>query len=472
MSDAGPGIPPPADGTDRPRSGPLVDAAMLGLACGAILVPLNSTMLAVALPSIMAEFGVTAATVASLVTVYLGAVAIALPTSGSLGDRFGHRPMFLLGVVAFALASTLAATATSFEVLALSRVLQAASGALVSTSSVSLLRMIAPADRRGAAFGLFDMLVSTSAAIGPLIGGLLVGGLGWRAMFLVAVPVAALAAILVATLPSMRTPEHRSTPRPIDLPGLALLATTLIALLAGIQGVESGGTSALALVLVPALAAIFVVVELRTEHPAVDPRLFASPAFTAATLGIFGATIVLHATFVFVPLLVERLQGGDPLTSGLVLLGISAFGAVAAPIGGRMSDAAGRRQPAVVGMVLAAAALVGLWLVAPETTPIVLGGLLAVVGFGMGMAGSPRQTAALETVEPSRVGMAAGTYYTGRYIGGAIGATLAGSILGGAVTGAAISTGFAVLAVVAGLVAAVSLLLPGRPVRRPVVAVG
>ncbi|HET9346119.1 MAG TPA: DHA2 family efflux MFS transporter permease subunit [Candidatus Limnocylindrales bacterium] len=472
MSDAGPRISPLPDGPSRPRSGPLVDAAMLGLASGAILVPLNSTMLAVALPSIMAEFGVTAATVASLVTVYLGAVAIALPTSGSLGDRFGHRPMFLVGVVAFGLASTLAATAASFEVLALSRVLQAASGALVSTSSVSLLRMIAPADRRGAAFGLFDMLVSTSAAIGPLIGGLLVGGLGWRAMFLVAVPIAAIAAVVVATLPTMRAPEQRLPPRPIDLPGLALLAATLIALLAGIQGLENGGTTTLGLVVAPVLLVVFVAVELRTKHPAVDPRLFASPAFTAATLGIFGATIVLHATFVFVPLLVERLQGGDPLTSGLVLLGISALGAVAAPIGGRMSDAVGRRQPAVIGMVLAAAALVGLWAVAPESTPVVLGGLLAIVGFGMGMAGSPRQTAALETVEPGRVGMAAGTYYTGRYIGGAIGATLAGAILGGAVTGVAISTGFALLAVVAGLVAAVSMLLPGRAIRQPIAATG
>ena len=109
----------------------LISGAMLGLASGAILVPLNSTMLAVALPSISQEFEVGPATVASLVTLYLGAVAIALPASGSLGDRFGHRRVFLIGVGGFALASALAASATSFEVLALSRVLQAATGALV-----------------------------------------------------------------------------------------------------------------------------------------------------------------------------------------------------------------------------------------------------------------------------------------------------------------------------------------------------
>ena len=151
-------------------------------------------------------------------------------------------------------------------------------------------------------------------------------------------------------------------------------------------------------------------------------------------VGVFGATVILHATLVLVPLLVERLQGGDAQTSGFVLLGISALGAIAAPIGGRRSDVVGRRQPAVIGTVASAVGLAALWLVAPEASTLMLGLLLALVGFGMGMAGPPRQTAALETIEPERVGMAAGTYLTGRYIGGALGATLAGAVLGGTVT--------------------------------------
>ncbi len=436
--------------------------AMLGLASGAILVPLNSTMLAVALPSVMGEFDVGAATVASLVTLYLGAVAIALPASGSLGDRFGHRRVFLAGVGAFALASGLAATAVSFEVLALSRVLQAVTGALVSTSSVALLRAMAPPDRRGSAFGLFDMLVSTSAAVGPLVGGLLVGGLGWRSMFVVAVPIALLAAFAVGALaPSQRVDAH-ATPRRIDLPGLGLLAAFLIALLLGLRGLENGGPEAVAVLTAPALLVAFVLVERRTDHPAVDPRLFASRSFTAAVVGVFGATVILHATLVLVPLLVERLQGGNAQTSGFVLLGISALGAIAAPIGGRVSDAVGRRRPAVLGMLASVAGLVALWLVAPEASTLVLGLLLAIVGFGMGMSGSPRQTAALEMIEPERVGMAAGTYLTGRYIGGALGATLAGAVLGGTVTAAGVSTGFGILAAVAIAVAVTSLFLPAR----------
>ena len=452
----------------------LLDGRMLGLASGAILVPLNSTMLAVALPSIMTEFGVGAATVASLVTLYLGAVAIALPASGTLGDRYGHRRVFLVGVVAFALASTLAAVAPAFAILALSRVLQAVSGALVSTSSVALLRAMAAEDRRGATFGLFDMLVSTSAAVGPLIGGLLVAGFGWRALFFVAVPVAVLAAVAVGRQPTP-TVETRDgsdagaakvpgRPRSIDVPGLVLLAGFLVALLAGLRGLEDGGPAAAALVAAPLLLGVFVLFELRRPDPAVDPRLFATRPYAGAVLGVLGATVILHATLVLVPLLVQEVQGGGAQTSGFVLLGISAFGAVAAPFGGRMSDAVGRRRPAVLGALLCAFGLLLLWSVAAGAMAIVLAAILALVGFGMGMAGSPRQTAALESIEPERVGMAAGTYLTGRYLGGALGATLAGAVLGGTVTAAGVTQGFGILTLVGLGVAGVSLLLPGRRV--------
>ncbi|MCI0344468.1 MAG: MFS transporter, partial [Chloroflexi bacterium] len=179
---------------------PLLTALMVGLASGAILVPLNSTMLAVGLPGVMSDFGLGPSTVASLVTLYLGSVAIALPLSGALGDRYGHRPMFVAGVLGFGAASLLAAVATSFAVLEVARVLQAACGALVSTTSTALVRESAPAERRGEAFGIFDLLVSTSAAVGPFVGGLLVAAFGWRSTFVVAIPIALLAAVLVAVI--------------------------------------------------------------------------------------------------------------------------------------------------------------------------------------------------------------------------------------------------------------------------------
>ena len=459
----------------------LLSPAMLGVASGAVLVPLNSTMLAVALPSVMDEFGIGPETVSSLVTLYLGAVTVALPASGSLGDRFGQRRVFLAGVVAFALSSLLAAVSPSFELLALARILQAVSGALVSTTSVALVRAMSPPDRRGAAFGLFDMLVSTSAAIGPFVGGVLVGAFGWRSLFVIAVPVALFAALMVGLVvrPDRVTagaPARRRATSPPGNPGRSTsaawssLAALLIALLAAIRAAGDGGFGSLAAVAVIPLAFLFVRFELASDHPAVDPRLFTIRPFAAAVLGVMGATVVLHGAFILIPLLVEELLHGDARTAGLVLLAISAVGAIAAPVGGRLSDRYGRRLPVVAGSLCLTAGLVALWWFAADSSAAVIALLLGIVGLGLGLSGSPRQAAAMDAVTADRVGMAAGTYYTGRYLGGVIGASLAGAVLGATVTGAGVTLGFGLLALVGVAIVAVSFGLPDRPVRRATAA--
>lgn len=457
---SGPSSAGTAPGGRAPR---LLSAAMLGVASGAILVPLNSTMLAIALPGVAGDFGLGANAVSSLVTLYLGAVAVALPVGGSIGDRFGHRPAFLLGVLAFAAASALAAIATTFEVLEVSRVGQAASGALISTSSAALIRESAPPSRQGEAFGLFDLLVSTSAAVGPFIGGLLVGGFGWRSLFVLAVPIGIVAAAFVGLALRPETPDEMAASRraanPIDVPGLALLALAILAFVVAVRG--GGGIGLVAALAVVPLLVVFVAVELRRDRPAVDPRLFLRRPFAAAVAGVFGATVILHGSFVLVPFLVEDLLRETALTSGIVLLGLAGVGAVVAPFGGRFSDRNGRRTVVVTGSAVSAIGLTALWLGTPAATALTVAALLGVVGFGNGLV-SPRQAAALESVEKSRVGMAAGTYYTGRYLGGVVGASLAGAILGAQVTTAGVATGFAVLTAVGVGVALVSLGLRGR----------
>jgi EmrB/QacA subfamily drug resistance transporter len=459
----------PAATAPRGRTPRLLTAAMLGVAGGAILVPLNSTMLAVALPGVMGDFGLGANQVSSLVTLYLGAVAVALPVGGSIGDRYGHRRAFLVGVIGFVLASALAAVTGSFELLEVSRVGQAASGALISTSSASLVRQTAPSTRQGEAFGLFDLLVSTSAAVGPFIGGIVVGAFGWRSMFFLAVPIGLAAAAFVglALRPSRSVrpdaesgshTEHHPA-RPIDVPGLLLLGLTITAFLVALRD-DTGGLRAIGALAVLPLAAVFVVVELREDHPAVDPRLFVNRPFAAALLGVFGATVILHGSFILVPLTVEQLLGASPATSGAALLGIAGVAAIVAPFGGRLSDRRGRRLLVVTGAAISAAGLAVLALPGATASVVVIAALLGVVGFGNGLT-SPRQAAALESVERSRVGMAAGTYYTGRYLGGLVGASLAGAVLGTQVTFAGASTGFAILAVVGVAVAIASLGLRG-----------
>jgi EmrB/QacA subfamily drug resistance transporter len=445
---------------------------LLGLASGAILVPLNSTMLAVALPGIMDEFGLGANTVASLVTLYLGAVAVALPVSGSLGDRYGHRRVFVAGVIGFGAASLVAAVATSFVVLEIARVLQAACGALVSTTSAALVRETTPPARSGEAFGVFDLLVSTSAAVGPFIGGLLVGSFGWRSLFVVAIPVALVAAALVGVLLRPSTARAGRLDRadglaarsaPVDVAGLAVLALIVVGLLVvlrnGLDGIGPAAAIGTALLVV-----LFVVLELRIDRPAVDVRLLRRPSFAAALVGVFGATVVLHGCFLLVPLLVERLLDGTARTSGLVLLGIAGVSALVAPFGGRASDRRGRRVVVFAGSAICAAGLGGLALPAGIGSAATVAILLGVVGLGLGLSGAPRQAAAFDGIEAGRIGMAAGTYFTARYLGGVLGASIAGAVLGGAVTGGGVSLGFGILAIAAIVVAVASVGLPNQSI--------
>jgi MFS family permease len=470
----------------------LLTPILFGIASGSILVPLNSTMLAVALPGVMDEFGLGADNVATLVSLYLAAVAIALPVGGTLGDRYGARRTFLVGVLGFGLASLIAAVAGSFLLLQVARVLQAATGALVSTSAAVLIRESAPAERRGETFGLFDGLTSVSAAIGPFIGGVLVGAFGWRSMFIVAVPIALLSAGLVgfvlhpdrvarraaaaaspdadeSVLPLERDPgpEEFAPPvhrRRIDVPGLVLLGLAIVAFLLALRGPGIGTPWLVAVVALVPLGVAFVLVELRTDHPAVDPRLFRVPAFAAAVAGVFGSTVILHGSFILVPLAVERLLHESAATSGAVLLGIAGVGALMAPFGGRISDRTGRRNVVVAGSLVSTAGLALLWLPAGTATPIAIALLLGVVGFGNGLT-SPRQVAALESTTRERTGMAAGTYYTGRYLGGVVGASLAGVVLGSTVTAGGVSFAFGLLAIVGLIVAVASVGLPGRSAR-------
>ncbi|MGH3076017.1 MAG: MFS transporter [Gaiellales bacterium] len=248
----------------------------------------------------------------------------------------------------------------------------------------------------------------------------------------------------------------------MDLLGLALISVLLVALLVTLRSFDDGQPAWAVAAVGLALLGAFIAVELRAPRPAVDPRLFLVRPFAAAITTTLLATVILHGTLIIVPLLVERVMAGGPAASGLVLLGISGLGALAAPFAGRISDRAGRRAPALAGMALAAAGLAVLWFVAGAASTLVVGILLSIVGLGLGLAGSPAQAAALETVEFDRVGMAASTFYTGRYLGGVLGASLAGAVLGVTVTASGASLGFGLLAL-AGLAAAGAALgLPSR----------
>ena len=396
-------------------------ALLVTVALGAILAPLNSTMIAVALPRIVEGFHSTIGTVGWLVTTYLLALAVVQPVAGKLGDRHGRRPFVLVGVAVFGIASLGAALAPSLAVLMIFRTLQALSGAIVFPNGVGLLRESIGADRRGRAFGIVGGSLALAAGLGPPIGGLLVLIGGWRAIFYVNLPVVALTLVIAwRTIP--RTSGKRSSV-PFDWIGALLFAIVLGGSAAiALEGRRAPATIAPGLALLALTAAIFVRRELRHADPILQPRFFTRRPFAAANAAVSSSNLAFYTVLLATPILLTRHLHWGSLRTGLALALLSGPMVVFSPIGGRLADRYGRRLPSVAGCILLAAGLVPL-VVNPGLPIGALLGCLALAGAGVGLSSAGLQASAVESIDPAQAGVAAGLFSTSRYIG-----SFAGSI--------------------------------------------
>ena len=258
------------------------------------LLPLNSTMIAVALPDIAREFARPPGTVAqAVVASYLVAAIVLQSPGGKLGDRLGHWRILALGEVLMVIGAVLGMVAWALGVLAVARVLMAAGGAATVPATVALLRIEVPPSRRGRAFGMFGAVMSLAAGVGPVVGGELVRVLGWPSIFAVNLPVIGLAALLAAG--RRRPAESHGHPR-FDLVGAVLLTATLIALVLGME--VRGVTAALLLGACGFLLALFAWWERRVADPVVAFALFRSLPFTAGSLLVALQNLVMYTAVV------------------------------------------------------------------------------------------------------------------------------------------------------------------------------
>jgi EmrB/QacA subfamily drug resistance transporter len=442
-------------------------AVLATVALAGALVPLNSTMIAVALPRLVDDLGTSLRGAAWLVTAYLIAMASLQPVTGKLGDRLGRRPLVLGGLVWFGVASAGAALAGDLALLLTFRLQQAVAGALVIPNAIALVRQTVPAERLGASLGTVGATFALGAAAGPPLGGLLLELGGWRLIFLVNLPLIAVALALgLRSLPAPARARRASGAPGFDRAGALLLSATLGAGAwalngAGLSGRAAGALGAAAVVLL----VVLVRVELRRPDPVLQPRLFVRGAFGPAAAGVALSNLAMYVTLLALPVLLARRAGFDGAGVGLALAAMSLASLVVTPIGGRLADRTGPRLPAVAGLLTQAVALVplALW-------PATLGGgaiaaCLAVAGAGLGLASSSLQVAAMAAVDPASAGVAAGVYSTSRYAGSIAGTAL----LAGPLAPAAHGTGgfavlFAALVVAAGGSAVAAALLPRRVV--------
>lgn len=405
-----------------------VDTAVargLVAAClAASLMPLNSTMIAVAVPDIADELNRDPATVTqALVATYLVAAIALQSPGGKLGDRFGQWRAFAFGQVLLGAGAMVGFFAPSLVVLTGSRVLMAAGGAIVVPATIALLRTELPESRRGRAFGIFGSVMSLAAGIGPLVGGELVRLFGWPSIFLANIPVLALSAVLAASARHIPTPR---LPTRFDWPGSVLLASALSLL---VSGTEVRGDLAWILVAGGAVVLIpFVLVERRAADPVVAFGLFRNVRFAAGTSLIALLNLVMYALLFELPLVMARLLDLSAEHTGRVLVFMMLAMVITSVIAGRLTDVFGSVPLAVAGTLVCLSGVLVLWSghVASASEirlPLVL------LGIGLGLANPAAQNASLAGIRRSDSGMAAGVSSTMRYLGGIVGVALLGRSL-------------------------------------------
>lgn len=404
---------------------------LLTVALGGILAPLNSTMLAVALPELRRDFGVGHAEIAWLVSAYLIAMAVAQPLGGRLGDQLGRVRVFRAGLVLFLALSLAAAASPNYLLLILFRTGQALVGAAVIPNGFAMLRESVPLNRLGRSSGLTGSAVSVAAGVGPLLGaGLLELG-SWRYLFLMNVPLVlgALYALYRLNYQSQRARSKLSLDwvGALAFAGVLALVTVLLNALRGdlSTAVLIGAIAAFAVLL-----SVFVRRQFSAETPIAEWRLFRIRSYAGATGYILLSNLVMYTTILSVPFFVEEVQGKGSVVTGTLLGAVSLPVVILAPIGGRISDAAGRRPPIVVGSCFLLAGVTALLFGISRDVPYVyLAATLAMMGVGLGLSVGPASAAAIESTPRELAGAAAGANSMARYVGSIIGAGVLGSVL-------------------------------------------
>jgi MFS family permease len=326
---------------------------LLAVALGVMMVALDGTIVAVANPAIQEHLNASLAGIQWVTNAYLLALAVSLMTMGKLGDRFGHKKVFMTGVTGFALTSAaigLSGTlASSLGLVIAFRALQGVFGAMLQPTALALLRNTFPPEKLNRAIGVWGAVIGASTAAGPIVGGLLVQHIGWESCFYVNVPVGA--AALIMSLIVLRETPRSPAASSFDIPGIAALSGALFLLIWGlIKGSSYGWGSAQTMAFLGGalvLGLLFVLREHRTRQPLLPLRLFRSASLSAGVVLVVLLMFALFGAMFFMTFYLENVHGLDPVGAGVRLLPMTAMLIVGAPLAGAAITRIGPRIPIV-----------------------------------------------------------------------------------------------------------------------------
>jgi EmrB/QacA subfamily drug resistance transporter len=394
------------------------------------MIMLDNTVVNVALPSIQRDLHASISSLEWTVNAYTLTFAVLLVTGGRMGDIFGRRRMFLFGVVLFASSSALIGLAPTQQLLVIGRAIQGVGAAFMMPGTLSIISNTFPPQERGRAIGTWAGVSGLALAIGPVVGGALTEYVSWRAIFFLNLPVAALC--VAVTLFATHESRDETVDRSIDFPGIAALSAGLTALiLALIEGNSWGwgSTRVTALFAVAVVGAIaFVLIETHRRVPMVDFSFFKSRTFAGANAVALVISFAMLAQFFFMALYMQNILHFSALQAGVRFLPSTLMIILIAPIAGRLSDRIGPKPLILAGLSILA---LSLFLQSQITDTSGYGTLLPgfiLLGIGIALTMSPMSTAAMNSVEVTKAGVASGILSMGRMVGGSLGVAVTGAL--------------------------------------------
>ena len=415
------------------------------LLIGMFMSLLDATIVNVALPTIRTSLSASEATLSWIISGYALAFGLALIPAGRLGDRYGHKWVFIIGLALFTGASLACGLAQNGNQLVVARIAQGLAGGLYVPAVTAHIQLLFSGRTRGKAFAIMGAVIGVSSALGPLIGGLLIQAFGntngWRLIFVVNLPFG-IAALIAAFLMLPAGSESRGTSSGVDVLGLLLLSGGLVAILVPlIEGQDQGWPvwTYLSLAGGIALVALFGGWEVhlagRGKSPLVPPHLFSHPAFTGGVILALVYFAAFVSIFFTISILWQAGLGHTALESGIVSIPFALGSIVGASQSGRLAASIGRNV-LVIGAGMVAVGLSALWLVLMLTTPGDLTGVdllvpLLVAGIGSGLFIAPNAQFIIATVDRQEAGAASGVIATMQRLGAAIGIAIIGSVFFG-----------------------------------------
>ena len=402
---------------------------LIAVCVATFMLLLDITVVNVALPDIQQSLHSTFSDIQWVVDAYSLTLAAFLLTAGVIGDMFGRREVFAVGLGVFSVASLICGLSTTSLMLNLARGAQGVGGAIMFATSLALIAAAFSGKERGTAFGIYGAVLGGAVAVGPLVGGAITSGIGWRWIFFVNVPIGVIAIVItLAKIQESRDPNERR----VDWIGFVSFSAALFLLVfALIRGNDDGWSSPLIVGLLAgsvALMAIFLVAEWKQADPMLDLNLFRRPAMVGVSLSAFTLSASIFALFLYITLYIQDDLGYGPFPAGVRFLPLTFLAFIVAPIAGKLTVRVHARYMLGIGLLLIAGGCLAMGFTHPGSGWTVLLPGFILAGVGIGTVNPVLASSAISVVPPQRSGMASGANSTFRQVGIATGIAGLGSV--------------------------------------------